>query len=172
MIIEYIKQIVIKSFYKRNLTNVKLNYIVKPIETVGIIIDESYFLEKDKLIREVIGFGLKRENIKLLVFREEIKKGETFSYPTFTHSDIGWNGNFKSTEVNGFISIKFDLLISYYDYEKTILALITNNSKAQFKVGFSSVDKKLNHFTIGTQAENYEVFSNELFKYLKILHKI
>jgi len=67
---------------------------------------------------------------------------------------------------------KFDLLISYYDVEKAILLTITHNSKAQFKVGFSSVDKRLNHLMINTNAENYKVFTHELFRYLKILNKI
>jgi len=45
-------------------------------------------------------------------------------------------------------------------------------SKAKFKVGFASVSKKLNHFMIGTHAEDHEVFMSELFKYLKILNKL
>jgi hypothetical protein len=50
--------------------------------------------------------------------------------------------------------------------------LVSNDSKAHFKVGFSSVDNKLNHFMINTNAENYKVFVEELFKYLKILNKL
>jgi L-rhamnose mutarotase len=64
------------------------------------------------------------------------------------------------------------LLINYYDTEKAALLLVSNQSKASFKVGFSSIDKKLNHFMIDTNAENYKVFIEELFKYLKILNKI
>ena len=74
-------------------------------------------------------------------------------------------------ERNDFINEKFDLLISYYDVEKAILLKITHNSKAQFKVGFSSVDKRLNHLMINTNAENYKVFVHELFRYLKILNR-
>jgi L-rhamnose mutarotase len=50
--------------------------------------------------------------------------------------------------------------------------LLSNESKASFKVGFSSIDKRLNHFMINTNAENYTIFIDELFKYLKILNKI
>jgi hypothetical protein len=49
---------------------------------------------------------------------------------------------------------------------------ITRNSKAQFKVGFSSIDKRLNHLMIKTQIINHSVFVTELFKYLKLLKKI
>jgi hypothetical protein len=60
----------------------------------------------------------------------------------------------------------------YYDTEKVALLLVSNLSKASFKVGFASIDKRLNHFMIDTNAENYTVFMSELFKYLKILNKI
>jgi len=50
--------------------------------------------------------------------------------------------------------------------------LTTHLSKASFKVGFASIDKRLNHFMIDTNAENYMVFMEELFKYLKILNKL
>jgi hypothetical protein len=50
-----------------------------------------------------------------------------------------------SVEVNDFINKEFDLLISYYNIEKTILLQLK-----LFKVGFSSIDKRLNHFMIQT----------------------
>ena len=75
-------------------------------------------------------------------------------------------------EVKDFIKEPFDLLINYYDTEKVALLLVSHQSKAGFKVGFTSIDKRLNHFMINTNAENFKVFMDELFKYLKILNKI
>jgi L-rhamnose mutarotase len=83
-----------------------------------------------------------------------------------------WSGQIDKKEVVDFIETEFDLLISYYDVEKSGLLQITQLSKANFKVGFSSIDKRINHFMINTNAENYSVFVSELFKYLKILNKI
>lgn len=74
--------------------------------------------------------------------------------------------------MNRFIQFPFDLLISYYDSEKAALLLATHYSKSSFKVGFANIDNRLNHFLINTQVENYKVFIDELFKYLKILNKI
>ena len=79
---------------------------------------------------------------------------------------------FDDKELNAFEATPFDLLISYYDTEKAALLLFTHLSKASFKVGFSNIDSRLNHFMINTKAENYKVFVDELFKYLKILKKI
>ena len=86
--------------------------------------------------------------------------------------DLNWKAEITNSEVNDFINEKFDLLISYYDVEKAILLTITHNSNAQFKVGFSSIDKRLNHLMINTNAENYKVFAQELFRYLRILNKM
>jgi len=85
---------------------------------------------------------------------------------------LSWTATFDKSEVKDFTAQKFDLLINYYDTEKSALLLASNQSKAIFKVGFASIDKKLNHFMIDTNAENYKVFIDELFKYLKILNKI
>jgi hypothetical protein len=52
------------------------------------------------------------------------------------------------------------------------LLAVSNQSKAGFKVGFASIDKKLNHFIINTTAEKHEEFMTELVKYLKILNKL
>ncbi len=172
MFLNKIKDFFIKKKFKKSLLNVKYTPSVQPIKTVGIVFDETYFYEKESLLKELIGYGIAPENIRFFVFKDLVKKNETFDYPVFTHKDISWNGVFEKKQVNDFIISKFDLLISYYDTEKAALMLLTHLSKADFKVGFSSVDNRLNHFMINTKAENYKVFVDELFKYLKILNKL
>ena len=172
MFLNHIKDFFVKKTLKNRLHNVKISAIAKHIETVGLIIDESYFLEKNDLIKELIANGILEENIKIIVYRDKVKKHESYSQPTFGAKQLNWKGNITDLAVQNFTNEKFDLLISYYDIEKAILMLITHNSKAQFKVGFSSIDKRLNHLMINTNAENYKVFAHELFRYLKILNKI
>ena len=104
--------------------------------------------------------------------KDKIKKNEVFDYPTFSHKDLSFKGNLENENVTNFTNQEFDMLISYYDTEKAPLMIATFKSKANFKVGFSTIDKRLNHFMINTNAENYKVFVSELFKYLKILNKI
>ncbi len=172
MFLNYIKEFFVKRRLKISLDNVKSTTLTTVVKTVGLLIDESYFLEKESLIKELTANGIAEENIKTLVYRDKFKKNEVYERPTFGPKDLNWNGGIDNAIVNDFINEKFDLLISYYDVEKAILLLITNNSKAHFKVGFSSVDKRLNHFMINTNAEKHSVFTHELFRYLKILNKI
>lgn len=172
MFLNYIKDYFLKRILKKNLHNVENSSSLVPIQSVGLVIDESYFFEKDKLIQELIDNGILKNNIKLALYKDKIKKNEHVLEHTFSSKKINWRAEITDLTLNDFISEKFDLLINYYDIEKAILLKVTSNSKAHFKVGFSTVDKRLNHLMINTNAENYTVFAHELFRYLKILNKI
>jgi hypothetical protein len=172
MFLNYLKDFSTKKIVKNSLSNVKHLSSDSIIKTVGIIFDESYFYERESLVNELIKNGIDECNIKILVYKDKIKKNEVFDYPVFSHKDLSWTGTVDKKEVKDFIKEPFDLLINYYDTEKVALLLVSHLSKASFEVGFATVDKRLNHFMIKTNAENYKVFVEELFKYLKILNKI
>jgi hypothetical protein len=172
MFLKYIKDYFLKRILKNNLQNVKSISSAVSIQTVGLLIDESYFFEKEALVAELKAHGILENNIKLIVYRDKLRNNENYSQSTFSIKHLNWKAEITNPIVNDFINESFDLLISYYDVEKAILLNITHNSKALFKVGFSSVDKRLNHLMIKTNAENYTVFVHELFRYLKILNKI
>jgi hypothetical protein len=172
MFLNYIKDFFLKRILKNNLHNVKSSASAVSIQTIGLLIDESYFFEKENLVKELISNGILESNIKIIVYRDKLRKNEVYAQPTFSSKHLNWKAEITNPVVTDFSTEKFDLLISYYDIEKAILLTITHNSKAQFKVGFSSIDKRLNHLMINTNAENYKVFVHELFRYLKILNKI
>ena len=172
MFIKYIKEISLRKILKSSLHNVKPSSLTTPIQTIGLLIDESYFSDKEQLMQELVACKIRESNIKMIVFRDKIKKSDTFSQPTFSNNAMSWKGDLETIFVKDFVNTPFDMLISYYDTEKTPLLFITNHSKALFKVGFSTVDKRLNHLMINTNAENHKVFVHELFRYLKILNKI
>lgn len=172
MFLNYLKDFSTKKIVKKRLSNVKHLTSEGKIKTVGIIFDESYFKEREALVQELIQNGIAENAVKVLVFKDNIKKNESFDYPTFSYKDLSWHGTVDKKEVEDFIAEPFDLLINYYDTEKVALLLVSNLSKAIFKVGFASIDKRLNHFMINTNAENYKVFAEEMFKYLRILNKI
>ncbi|WP_374725220.1 DUF6913 domain-containing protein [Flavobacterium arsenatis] len=172
MFLNFLKNFFLKRKLKNNVFNVNSNFSNEKIYTVGIIVDESYFDEKENLIKELIKNDISQNNIKLLVYKDKFKKNEVLKFPSFSMKDVSWNGEIQQQEATDFLSKPFDMLISYYDVTKAPLLLATQQSKAIFKVGFSTIDKRLNHFMINTNAENFKVFSDELFKYLRILNKI
>jgi hypothetical protein len=172
MFFNYFKDFYTKKIVKNSLSNVKHVASESLIKKVGILIDESYFYDKQALIQELIQFGITENDVKILVYRDKIKKQEVFDYPIYCQKDLSWKGSLDKKEIKDFINEPFDLLINYYDTEKVALLLVSHLSKASFKVGFASIDKRLNHFMIDTNAENYKIFIEEMFKYLKILNKI
>ena len=168
---------IIKNFFlKKNVTKrlATQNALASndKVVTVGILVDESYFSETAQLVERIASQGIDASNISILVYKDKIKKKEEINEPFLSLKNISLSGEINKKEVNDFIGEPFDLLINYYDTEKASLLLVSHLSKAVFKVGFASIDKRLNHFMINTNAENYKVFADELFKYLRILNKI
>ena len=140
--------------------------------TVGVLVDETYFNSTNLLIERIVSQGIQNNNISVFVYKDKIKKKEEIIEPFLSIKNISISGEIDKKEVNDFIETPFDLLINYYDVNKSALLLLSTKSKAKFKVGFDTVDKRVNHFIIKTLVENYNEFVLELFKYLKILNKI
>lgn len=144
----------------------------KKIEKVGVLIDETYFSNKEEILQLLIDNGILKENLSVLFFKNKYKKKEQILEPHFSFSNISWLGTIESQDVKDFIAQDFDLLISYYDENKRPLQVVTHFSKAAFKVGFASIENRFNHFMIDTEMENHSLFMNEMFKYLRILNRI
>lgn len=172
MFLNQIKEFSLKRILKKSFLNNNQNLDVKAIKSVGLLINEKKFLHKTELIDELVNNGFKKENIKILVFNDKINSNQVLVYPTFSLKHVSLSGKFNENVVKDFINEKFDLLISYYDIEKKILMIVTNNSNAKFKAGFANIDKRCNDLLIATDVQNFKIFVSELFKYLKILKKI
>ena len=168
MFLNYIKDFFVKKSLKNTLKNLKNINTLGTIQSVGLLIDATDFEQTDLLIAALTANEIAADNLKVLVFHNNQKN----LYTTFDAGDLKWNGQISNDDIVAFCAEKFDLLISYYEKENAILMQITHHSKAQFKVGFSSVDKRLNHFMIKTTSTAYTIFVSELFKYLKLLNKI
>mgnify|MGYP003578496624 FL=1 len=169
MFLNYTKEFFVKKSLKNNLGNDKNEVFSKNVQTVGLLIDESNFTQSEVLIKELELHGIASENIKIAAYTGKFDKKETYLRPTFGKKHINWKGEITEDFLNEFINTEFDILLSYYNVENIFLMMITKQSKAKFKVGFSSVDNNLNRWMIHTELENYKLFVSELFRYLKNL---
>ena len=172
MFLKFIKDLSIKRVLNNSSDTVNYTEHEKKIQTVGVLIDETTFSNKEEFIQKLLDYGISIENLSVLVFKDNYRKKEEVLDPHFSFKNISWLGTIESQQVKDFVSKDFDLLISYYTENKAPLRLVTHLSKAKFKVGFVSVDNRYNHFLIDTQIENYTLFTNEMFKYLRILNKL
>ncbi|MBB4802934.1 hypothetical protein HNP37_003009 [Flavobacterium nitrogenifigens] len=137
------------------------------VQTIGLLIDESNFEDSESLIKELTLHGIALENIKVIAYEAKFKEKAIYLRPTFGKKHINWRGEIEEDFLNEFTKLEFDLLLSYYDVENVFLMMITKKSRAKFKVGFSSVDSRLNRLMINTELQNYKLFVSELFRYLK-----
>lgn len=168
MFLSVIKDFSVKKILNNSLTVVKDYSIANTVKTVGLLVDQSYFLETQKVINALIANGILKDNIDVLVFDQKKKKTQN----SIDNKDLKWNSKLSGTIATAFVNKKFDLLISYYEIERAILLATTYHSKAHFKVGFGTIDKRFNDLIINSKTENHTIFIQELFKYLKILNKI
>ncbi len=171
MFLNFLKKFFLKRTLRKTYFALTDSFSTDKIKTVGLIIDETYFNGKEQLVQELVEKGIDRQDITLLLYHDKDKKRD-LNFTSFSLKNVSWSGTITNVDVVDFKATNFDLLISYYDVEKAPLLLVTQRSKAKFKVGFSNIDKRLNNFMIQTTAENSSVFIDELFKYLKILNKI
>lgn len=172
MFYNIIKNFFLKKNVTKKLATQNLSGSNDKVLTVGVLVDETYFNETSQLVERIVSQGIQESNISILVYKDKIKKKEVINEPFLSLKNISISGEINKKEVNDFIETPFDLLINYYDVNKSALLLLSTKSKAKFKVGFDTVDKRVNHFIIKTLVEDFNEFVLELFKYLKILNKI
>ncbi len=172
MFYKIIKIFFLKKNVTKRLLKQKDQLVKKKITSVGLLVDESYFSNTEALVDRIVLQGIDKEQIKTLVYKDRIKSKEVLNPPFLSLSDISFTGEINKKEVIDFLETPFDLLINYYDVNKYAMVLLSVQSKANFKVGFDTVDKRVNHFILKMLVDQYELFTSELFKYLKILNKI
>jgi hypothetical protein len=171
MFLNIIKKLILKNKVSKLLPNLSVNQI-DLIKSVGLIFDGNTTLDIETIIAELLKYGIQENQINVLIFKDMINKKENLKYDVFTYNDINWSGEITNLKAELFLKTNFDLLINYHDFEKIPLVYASYLSKANFKVGFASRDKLVNQFTINTSLNNYQLFIEELFRYLKILNKI
>ena len=154
------------------LSNTPVNHSADIIQSVGLIFDGNLNIELENVLKELVEHGIDENQIKVLIFKNNINKNEVYNHEVFTYKEINLSGEITNPKAELFLKTKFDLLINYHEFDKMPLVYSSYLSNANFKVGFTSKDKIVNQFMINTSLENYQLFLDELFKYLKILNKI
>lgn len=172
MILKGFKEKSIKKYLNKLLSERQVNISGNKVESMGVIIniDEINDFESFRLMAD---YGEIRPNkLKIIAFSEN-KKDDLLSWDNcYNPKDFGWKGAIKNPELDTFLKTKFDVLISYYEKEILELKLITTLSKAELRVGILQTDERINDLIIKTKLKEFDVFKEELFKYLTILNKI
>lgn len=142
------------------------------VKSIGVILNKDAFsnvLEFKSLTKQI---KLSSKALKIAAFTLEDVQEQDANLITFSPKDFGWKDGIKNPELEAFLNQEFDVLISYYTNDSLDLKIATARSKAQFKIGILQTDTRLNDLIIKTNINEFDVFKNEVFKYLTILNKI
>jgi hypothetical protein len=159
-------------YLNRLLSERHVNVSDNKMQSLGVLvnIDEFKDLEQFKILTNEL--SIRSNSLKIITFSTYIDENYHVGEPVFNLKDFGWKGNIKNMDLQTFIEQEFDVLISYYRVDVLELKLITALSKAQFKIGISNNDTRVNDLIIQTGVNDFNVFKSEMFKYLTILNKI
>ncbi|NBW27659.1 MAG: hypothetical protein EBR38_03700 [Flavobacteriaceae bacterium] len=172
MFLNILKNFLIKNKISQFLSNTPDNHSDGIIQSVGVIFDGNINLEIEKVINELAIKGIDKNQIKVLIFKNKMNKNEVIHHELITYKEFKWSGELTHSKAESFLNTNFDLLINYHEFDRSPLVYLSYYSKAYFKVGFKTNDKIINKFMVNTSIYNYQLFVDELLKYLKILNKI
>jgi Family of unknown function (DUF6913) len=172
MILKRFKEKSNQKYINSILNSRKPNVDACKIESVGVIINFDEFNNYEIFRNFFKSIGILENKVKFITFITDDKLTPNSWDAYFNPKNFGWNGKINDVELQEFVGSEFDALISYYKEDNLELNLVTTLSKANFKIGISSKDQRLNDFIINVNPNQTEIFKEELIKYLKVLNKI
>ena len=140
----------------------------KIIKTLGCIIDPNFPVTVDNFNDLCSSIGLKEKDLKIITFQEDKNTFNVFSNMNITPSCISFVGSLSGQDSLEFISFKYDMLINFFK-SNVCLTLLSSKTNAKFRVGFDSVDSKLNDLIFSDKIKRFSDFKYELIKYLKMI---
>ena len=142
------------------------------VSSVGVILHLDEFSNFEQFRSFFKSIDLRPNRVKIIAYSYEEPTIDKLWDSYFNAKDFGWKGNINNTELETFLNQPFDLLISYYKKPELELDLITAKSTANFKVGLSTEDPRLYDLIIDLDTKQFDLFTKELIKYLKVLNKL
>ena len=140
----------------------------KKIKTLACIVDPKLSISVDNFIDLSHSINLQEKDLKIITFQENRNSFNVFSSMNITPSCVTYFGNLDGKDSLEFISFEYDILINFFKSNK-FLTLLSSKTKANFRVGFDSVNSDLNDLIFSEKLKKYSEFKYELIKYLKMI---
>ncbi|WP_396600733.1 DUF6913 domain-containing protein [Algibacter sp. R77976] len=172
MILKGFKEKSNKKYLNKLLANRQVNVNNDRVVSLGVILNIDEFDDFDAFRQLADYINVRPNKLKIIAYSSSKKEGLHSWDECYNPKDFGWKGVVKNMELQSFLNLEFDILISYYEKELLELKLITAESKAKFKIGILQSDERLNDLIIKTNLKEFDLFKIEVSKYLTILKKI
>ncbi len=162
----------LKYLNDNKLNRVACSRVNKGVSKIGCIVDLDMVSNVNMFNEFIKEFSLQPNALKIIGYKKEQDKNSPYSTPVFSEGDLGWKGKIQNSYTLEFLSNEYDLLISYYTDDILLMQLMTLQSRARIKVGFAEIDEKLNDLILNIPIKDFNIFKNELGKYLSVLNEI
>lgn len=172
MILKRFRDNSIKRYLNKTLANREIFVDNSKLKSLGIIFNIDEFENYESFRQLANHLRVRPNRTKIIAFSPTQTDKPNFWEVCFNPKDIGWKGAIKNIELQSFLNTNFDVLISYYTANELELKFLTGVSNAKFKVGILQSDARLNDLIIKTDIKQFNVFKEEVFKYMNILNKI
>ena len=155
---------------EKSLTELSKDHRIKPnpIKTLACIVDPSFPISPDNFIDLSNSLGLKEKDFKIITFQKNRNIFNVFSSLNMTPECVSFYGNLDGKDSLEFVSFEYDLLINLFKSNR-FLTLLSSKTNAKFRVGFESVDSRLNDLIFSQKIIKYNDFKTEIVKYLKMI---
>ena len=142
------------------------------VHMLGVIVDLDMFPRAESFEEFINVFGLRHNAVKVIGYKKDYDTNSPYSTPVFSDKDMGWNGEIDNGYVQEFLSREYDVLINYYSEKNLMMQLMTVKTRARIKVGFATVDKTFNDIIMDCPMKDFDLFKNEIRKYLNVLKEL
>ncbi len=142
------------------------------IQMLGVIVDLDQFPRAELFEQFVEEFGLRPNAVKVIGYKKDYDTNSPYATPVFSEKDLGWHGEIDNGYVQEFLSREYDVLINYYSEKNLMMQLMTVKTQARIKVGFATVDKTFNDLILDCSIKDFDLFKNEIRKYLNVLKEL
>ncbi|MDX1314476.1 MAG: hypothetical protein R3356_03150 [Eudoraea sp.] len=142
------------------------------IQSLGVIVDLDSFPRAESFEEFIEVFGLRPSAVKVIGYKKDYDTNSPYATPVFSEKDLGWHGEIDNGYAQEFLSREYDVLINYYSEKNLMMQLMTVKTQARIRVGFASVDKTFNDLIVDCSMKDFDLFKNEIRKYLNVLKEL
>ena len=144
----------------------------KGVSSIACIVDMDKFKDAEVFLSLRRKFGLQPNAVHVMGYKRGQDKHGMFSIPFCTDKDLGWNGSIENGDFSEFSGREYDVLINFFLEDRLVLKLMSTKINARIRAGLQGADNAMNDLIFDCQMSDFDTFSNELEKYLKVLNEL
>ena len=149
-----------KRVVEKALTQLSNRTMVKPesVRTVACLIDVSILHDVDLYHHLKELFQIQKNRVTTIYYSPKPSKELTLFSPQFNNRHLHWDGTLLHPMKKKVLSKNYDLLFNFFVKDNLVLQSISSQIKAGFRVGYVTVDHRLNDLMLGEENNTADQF--------------